>query len=385
MGVICFSSLKGGVGKTTLALNVAAAFAERGGETLLIDLDPTAHTTRFFTRIKSGEALSEAPLASLLLAPGVAQMSSMKKSASPVEEFQNGQVNVSQSLDEPGKLQLASDSKSLVDFSVKSKIHLLREVRKNLVLLPGGAELRHFLWGKGANLFKLLFARLIKELKPSFDYIVIDTPPDFSVLVRNALAISDLIVVPVDGSAMSIDCLNQLAVDAAHIKGPEWCIVRSMVSKQASKLRKISESKIKENLQVKEFVEDDDADDEDDAYCSNDVSPSTSNSRASEFLEFVDEASRGSQHEVQPDASPIYLLDSVVYRSEEQNKLSFAAKTAFESRQASKLALQYKCLARELDALLMLCEDRKNLMDDDSEKVFDFAKLSGSGSYSASR
>ena len=38
MGVVCFSSLKGGVGKTTVSLNVASAFAARGCETLLIDL-----------------------------------------------------------------------------------------------------------------------------------------------------------------------------------------------------------------------------------------------------------------------------------------------------------------------------------------------------------
>jgi len=48
MSIVCFASLKGGVGKTTLALNVSAAFAERGCKTLIIDLDPTAHSTRLF-------------------------------------------------------------------------------------------------------------------------------------------------------------------------------------------------------------------------------------------------------------------------------------------------------------------------------------------------
>jgi cellulose biosynthesis protein BcsQ len=330
MGVICFSSLKGGVGKTTLSLNVAAAFAERGGETLIIDLDPSAHTTRFFSR---GEGLIESPLARLLLSPNL------------------------------------SSSESLIDYSVKKKIHLLKEVRKRLVLLPGGAELRHFLWGKGANVFKLLFSQLINELKPSFDYIIIDTPPDFSILVRNAIAASDLVVVPVDGSAMSIDCLNQLVIDAAHIKGPEWAIVRSMVSKQASRLRKISEKRIKENLSVKEFSEDDEFDD--------------SNENQDDFISFVDEASKGLAHS-EVENSPIYLLDSMVFRSEEQNKLSFAAKTAFESKQAAKLAVQYKKLARELDALLIVTEEQKN-NDEDTDKVFNFSALSGSGMMSAAR
>jgi chromosome partitioning protein len=334
MGVICFSSLKGGVGKTTLSLNVAAAYAERGGETLLIDLDPSAHTTRFFLR---GESLPESPLARLLLSSNFSQ------------------------------------SDSLIDVSVKKKIHLLKEVRNRLVLLPGGAELRHFLWGKGANTFKLLFAKLIHELKPSFDYIVIDTPPDFSVLVRNAIASSDLVVVPVDGSAMSIDCLNQLVTDAAHIRGPEWCIIRSMVSKQASRLRKISERRIKENLSVREFSEDDDLDQSDDMIDSEDG-----------FISFVDKTAPEAKNESSESASPIYLLDSMVFRSEEQNKLSFAAKTAFENKSTGHLAKQYKKVAREIDALLMVTEEQKS-ESNGSDEVFDFSLLSGSGMGSEAR
>ncbi len=335
MGVICFSSLKGGVGKTTLSLNVAAGYAERGGETLLIDLDPSAHTTRFFMQ---GDALPESPLARLFLSSS------------------------------------AGGSDSLIDVSVRKKINLLREVRKRLVLLPGGAELRHFLWGKGANTFKFLFSRLIKELKPSFDYIVIDTPPDFSVIVRNAIAASDLVVVPVDGSAMSIDCLNQLVSDAAHIKGPEWCIVRSMVSKQASRLRKISEKRIKENLSVKEFSENDDFDVDQDMMQTEDG-----------FISFVNQSGRGDFDKDIPESnSPIYLLDSMVYRSEEQNKLSFAAKTAFENKKTISLASQYRKLARELDALLIVTEEQKAGMEE-SDSVFDFSLLSSDRMESAAR
>jgi chromosome partitioning protein len=336
MGVICFSSLKGGVGNTTLSLKVAAAYAERGGETLLIDLDPTAHTTRFFMR---GEQLPESPLARLFLSNSVSQ------------------------------------NESLIDVSVQKKINLLREVRKRLVLLPAGAELRHFLWGKGAHTFKHLFSKLIRELRPSFDYIVIDTPPDFSIIVRNALATSDLVVVPVDGSAMSIDCLNQLISDASHIKGPQWCIVRSMVSKQASRLRKISENRIKENLSVKEFAEDEDFEEALDETLDgqNEFTKSSDN-----FISFVSDTENiSSTSEPVQNENPIYLLDSMVYRTEEQNKLSFSSKTAFETKKTSSLALQYKTLARELDALLMVTEEKKSGEIEGSDSVFDFSLLSG--------
>lgn len=290
MGVICFTSLKGGVGKTTLSLNTAAALAKKGAEVLLIDLDPVAHATRFFSR---DLPRSEASLAKLCLLPGV--------------------INES----------------CLVDFAVNNKVPLLREARERLVLLPGGAELRHLVWGRGANILKHVLPKLISELKPSFDYIIFDTPPDFSILVRNAIATSDLVVVPVDGSAMSIDCLEQLSLDASHIQGPRWVIARSMVSKQALRLRDMSEKKIREHLQI--------SDTEKDLFSSAEAD--------------------GQEDNVANIKSPLYLLDTIVYRTEEQNKLTFSAKTAFESVAANKLASQYLSLANEIDAILMLSEE----------------------------
>jgi len=313
MGVICFSSLKGGVGKTTLSLNTAAAFAKKGGEVLLIDLDPTAHASRFFVKEKGlfKNQMNEAPLARLAFTPG------------------------------------ANDADSIVDFAVNKKIPLIKEVRDRIVLLPGGAELRHLLWGRGAHALKSVLPKLISELKPSFDYIVIDTAPDFTILVRNAIACSDLVVVPVDGSAMSIDCLEQLVQDAGHIKGPQWVIARSMFSKQASRIRGLANRKIEEHV------------------------PSLKTN--------IGRKEEKESSEIQEDShSSIYLLDSVVYRSEEQNKLSFIQKTAFEHASAKKLEEQYLTLANELDAILLISEEmnEKSSEEDKSEEsVFDFLSI----------
>ena len=321
MGVICFSSLKGGVGKTTLSLNTAAAFAKKGGEVLLIDLDPTAHASRFFVKEKGlfKNQMNEAPLARLAFTQG------------------------------------ANDADSIVDFAVNKKIPLIREVRDRLVLLPGGAELRHLLWGRGAHALKSVLPKLINELKPSFDYIIIDTAPDFTILVRNAIACSDLVVVPVDGSAMSIDCLEQLVQDAGHITGPQWVIARSMFSKQASRIRGMANKKIEEHV------------------------PSLKTNIGRKEEKESTEASEENH-------SSIYLLDSVVYRSEEQNKLSFIQKTAFEHQSAKKLEEQYLNLANELDAILLVSEEleeKANSEDKSEESVFDFLSISSPKQQSA--
>lgn len=291
MGVICFSSLKGGVGKTSLSINVAAAFAARGGETLLIDLDPAAHTSRFFSKSRT---LEEAPLPRLFLNPEI-------KSA-----------------------------QSILEFALAKRVNLLKGVRERLVLLPGGAELRHFFWGKGTQSVKDNFSKLIAELHMSFDYIVIDTAPDLNILVRNAIAAADIAIAPVDGSVMSIDCLNQLMNDVAHIQGPQWAIVRSMFSKKASTLRNMSDKCIRENLAIK------DMDHELTGIYSDRLNSDTQS------------------------ADPIYLLDSIIYRTEEQNKLTYRAQTAFENRATKKLAHEYETLTKELDALLMVVEDKKD-------------------------
>lgn len=310
MGVICFSSLKGGVGKTSLSINVAAALAQRGGETLLIDLDPAAHTSRFFSKSR---ILEEAPLPRLFLNPDI------------------------------------RTSKSILELALAKKINLLKGVRERLVLLPGGAELRHFFWGKGTQSVKDNFAKLISELNMSFDYIVIDTAPDLNILVRNAIASADIAVAPVDGSVMSIDCLNQLMNDVSHIQGPQWAIVRSMFSKKASTLRSMSDQCIRESLDIQDL----------------------------DFEETGIDADRLSS-ETQS-SEPIYLLDSIIHRTEEQNKLTYKSQTAFENKVTKKLALEYENLSRELDALLMVVEDKKDLSSQkDNINGFDLTKVIGS-------
>ena len=319
MAVVCLASLKGGVGKTAVSINLAASFAARGCKTLLIDLDPTAHSSRFFARAQKdiaqsngSESLStESPLARLLLS----------------------KTDVLEAYQENPK---TNKNFSLIELAISEKVHLLRKVRENLWIMPAGNELRHFYWGRSARLFRTFFPMLLAELLSDYDYIVIDTPPDYNILTRNGMAISDLVVVPVDASLMSIHCLEDLVEQAGHINKPVWSIVRTMVNRQARKVRELSEQRLGDNLNLSNVEEQEDQDETD-------------------FIMPSD----------QPlgEESPIYLFNSQIFRTEIQNKLSFQGKTVFESKESKMLAPCYLSLAREVEELLSIVSEKEEEND----------------------
>lgn len=331
MSIVCFASLKGGVGKTTLALNVAAAFAERGCKTLIIDLDPTAHSTRLFLGSGTLSASSdiESSLARLLLEKKSQKIADYAES----EDFNLDDSFIAQTGEDVGLLEVAE----------KEEIALVHEVRENLSILPAGPELRHFYWGKAARIFRNFFPVLLRELEGIYDYIIIDTPPDFNILTRNAIAVSDLVQVPLDSSAMSIHCLEQIVDQAKHINGPCWSIVRTMVNRQASRVKKMSEQRLARHLRLTRGAQDPEEFEFD---------PEDSDS----FMQHIEREASLSVDDIQSD-SPIYLLDSLIYRTEQQNKLTFLGSTAFERRVNKKLAECYLNVAKEIENILSFLED----------------------------
>ena len=321
MGVVCFSSLKGGVGKTTLSLNVATAFAARGCETLVIDLDPAAHSSNF------------------LSAPGQTQHSASATSASVLARLLCG---IDLEADKAFQTQMLERALLACEPIWEAK-------REQLFVMPAGAELRHFLWGKGARVFKSLFPILINILRQHYDYIVIDTPPDYNVLTRNAIGQADLVVVPVDASAMSVNCLEQLVENTSHIKTASWSIVRTMVNRQATRLRRDAERRLKENLEFASTEKVDVQLEEDEFAIEN----------PDEFIAMLDR--HEGKNADDSSNSPIFLLNSMTYRSEQQNRLSFAGKTCFDSRTNRAMAAQYLAIAREIDTILGLKEGEDEL------------------------
>jgi len=160
MRIISVINQKGGCGKTTVAINLAAAFRELGKKVVLIDLDPQAH-------------------ASLGL-----NVSSEEVETTSYDLLKDPRINVSDAL---------------------------VRVEENLYVIPSSpilSAIEQELAGKPGR-----EGRLLSKLTRAggyFDYIVIDSPPSIGLLTFNALMASGEVIIPIDPSSFSVQGLEKL-------------------------------------------------------------------------------------------------------------------------------------------------------------------------------
>ncbi len=159
--IIAIANQKGGVGKTTTAINLSACLAEQGKKVLVIDLDPQGNTT-------SGFGLDKDSLENTVY--------QLMLNECTIRESMYG-------VDEIDSLKL-----------IPSDVDL------------AGAEIELL----GRNEREYILKNEVDYIKDDFDFIIIDCPPSLNMLTINALTTSDSVLVPIQCEYYALEGIAQL-------------------------------------------------------------------------------------------------------------------------------------------------------------------------------
>ncbi len=167
--IISIANFKGGVGKTTSAINIGAAMALKGKKVLLVDLDP--------------------------------------------------QFNLTQSLG------ISDPQKSVYHSLVKKEKPLILPIKENIYLFPSSLDLSKAEF-EMASLFRreYILREILESLDISFDYILIDCPPALGVLTFNSFVACNYIIIPVEAEFLSLkgfsilrDAIQKVGLDVDKV------------------------------------------------------------------------------------------------------------------------------------------------------------------------
>ncbi len=166
--IIAFANQKGGVGKTTSAVNIAASLGAKGKKVLLVDVDPQGNASSGVGINKKSIKLSTYEV--LIHRTGAA-------SAIAETEFKNLSVI-------PATISLAGAEFELV--STEGRENRLKEA--------------------------------LAAVKDDYDYIILDCPPSLGILTINCLVAADGVIVPMQCEYFALEGLTQLLMTIRQIK-----------------------------------------------------------------------------------------------------------------------------------------------------------------------
>jgi len=166
--ILCITNQKGGVGKTTTAVNLAAALAVRSKKTLLVDCDPQGNAT-------TGIGINKEDLDKTLYHCMIGE-------SGPEEVIVASAIK---------KLKVIPSRVDLIGFEVEMASDSSKET---------------------------ILKRLLERVTGGFDYIIIDCPPSLSLLTLNAMAAADSILIPLQCEFYALEGLGQLLRTIKKIK-----------------------------------------------------------------------------------------------------------------------------------------------------------------------
>lgn len=158
--IIAIANQKGGVGKTTTAINLSACLAEAGQKILVLDIDPQGNTT-------SGFGINK-------------------------DEIENTVY------------QVILQEVEIEDVICKDVVEHLDLVPANVHL--AGAEIDLI----DAEEREYILKNAIGKVRGNYDYIILDCPPSLSMLTVNAMTASDTVLVPIQCEYYALEGLTQL-------------------------------------------------------------------------------------------------------------------------------------------------------------------------------
>lgn len=166
--VIAISNQKGGVGKTTTAINLSASLAEKGKKVLVIDMDPQGNAT-------SGLGIDK------------------EKVKHTSYEILLGQATIWEAME--------------------------NSVCEGLTVIPSerglaGAEIELI----GTDSREYILKREVDKIKDNYDFIVIDCPPSLNTLTVNAMTTADTILVPIQCEYYALEGLSELLYTIELVK-----------------------------------------------------------------------------------------------------------------------------------------------------------------------
>jgi chromosome partitioning protein len=166
--IIAIANQKGGVGKTTSAVNIAAGLGSLKKKTLLIDIDPQGNAT-------SGLGLNKRQIETSSYDVIIGEA----KAKDVIVPTQFAKLDII-----PANMQLAGAEIELVD--IPDRINILKKA--------------------------------VVPVKEDYDYIIIDCPPSLGLVTLNALTVCDTVLIPIQCEYYALEGLSQLMSTIRQVK-----------------------------------------------------------------------------------------------------------------------------------------------------------------------